>query len=100
MAIKDIQIDEAGVIALLRMETEQKLRRFAEKFGLEGVLHPGGQGKADGTVVSPGLKLRRKEDNALMTVDTIGGDVIRLRTSNGELYDIQSAELDELFDLD
>ena len=100
MGIKDIQIDEAGVIALLKMETEQKLRRVAEELGIEGRLEPGGQGKADGTVVSPGLKLRRKSDNALMTVDQIGGDMIRLRTPDGELYDILSAELDEEFELD
>ena len=35
MGIKDIQIDESGIIALLRMENEQKLRRVAEEFGME-----------------------------------------------------------------
>lgn len=97
---KNIDIDEAGVIALLRKETEQKLRRVVEKYGMEGQLEKGSQGKADGTVVSPGLKLRRKKDNMLMTVDTIGTEQILMRTPKGELYQVLTKQLDDQFELE
>lgn len=92
---------ESTIIKMLEREMSDRLTRIVELYGLKSELETSdNEGKADGTMVSPGLKLRRKSDNMLMTVDTIGREMIRLRTPDGELYDVMSAKLDDEFELD
>ena len=65
-------LPESEVISMMRRDLNRKLHGFADKFSSHGA-----QGKTPGTVVSPGLKLKRKEDNTLVTVVAVNqNDVI------------------------
>jgi hypothetical protein len=94
-------LPEAEIINLMKNQLGRKLTTHAKNFKIPGTkAQQGSEGKTPGTVVSPGLKLRNKEDNTLVTVDSVGQHTVVISLPNGELYNIRMDELDEKFELD
>jgi len=95
-------LPESDIIGMMRGQLGKRLGNMASKFKLPSFMDKdkGVEGKSPGTVVSRGLKLRRKEDNVLVTVDAVGEHSVVVKLHNGELYSISKTDLDEKFELD
>lgn len=96
------ELPESDIIGMMRDQLGRKLTTTASQFKMPTFFtkSKGAEGKSPGTVVSRGLKLRRKDDNALVTVDSVGDHSVVVEMPNGELYNISKTDLDEKFELD
>ncbi len=97
----EVDIAEAAIIKMLHNESIKRLALLNEKnAGAKLTNQEKTVDSTTGTVVSKGLKLRRKSDNTLMTVSKTGDNFVQLSTPAGELYKVMIADLDKDFELD
>jgi len=73
----DMQLIETSIIRMLREEYKHRLNTLVEKSTAKLTKQTKVVDNTAETVVSVGLKLRRKSDNTLMTVSKTGSNFVK-----------------------
>ena len=91
-------LQEADVIRVMREEWDAKVKALAEE--VDVVMNSRVENKSDLPVLSPELKVRHKKSQIRYTISSVGPRDVILRTPEGEEFIIDSAELEDSYELD